>query len=93
MLIGDQNIKISCVMRISRGNFVKNTENNLMIVYLLLQRIEMAINFLEALISEWLEYKGMFVRNNVFVGPREKVGYECELDVVAIDLNEKKTLQ
>ena len=53
----------------------------------------MAINFLEALISEWLEYKGMFVRNNVFVGPREKGGYECELDVVAIDLQEKKILQ
>jgi hypothetical protein len=52
----------------------------------------MATNFLESLISEWLQYKGMFVRTNVFVGPREKGGYECELDVVAIDLQEKRIL-
>ena len=52
----------------------------------------MATNFLESLISEWLEYKGMFVRTNVFVGPREKGGYECELDVVAIDLQAKRIL-
>ncbi len=52
----------------------------------------MATNFLESLISEWLEYKGMFVRTNVLVGPREKGGYECELDVVAINLREKRIL-
>jgi len=53
----------------------------------------MALNFLESLISEWLEYKGLFVRTNVLVGPREKGGYECELDVVAIDVKQKKFLQ
>jgi hypothetical protein len=53
----------------------------------------MAVNYLESLISEWLEYKGLFVRTNVLVGPRAKGGYECELDVVAIDVKEKKILQ
>lgn len=43
----------------------------------------MASNFLEELIAEWYEYRGYFVRRNVNVGPREKGGYECELDVVA----------
>jgi len=52
----------------------------------------MGTNFLESLISEWLEYKGMFVRTNVLVGPRKKGGYECELDVVGIDLQEKRIL-
>ena len=52
----------------------------------------MATNFLESLIAEWLEYKGMFVRTNVLVGPREKGGYECELDVVAIDVQERRIL-
>jgi len=40
------------------------------------------MNFLEQLVSEWLEYKGYFVRRNVHVGKRPKGGYECELDVV-----------
>ena len=53
----------------------------------------MAVNYLESLISEWLEYKGLFVRTNVLVGPRAKGGYECELDVVAIDVTQKKILQ
>ena len=53
----------------------------------------MATNFLESLIAEWLEYKGMFVRTNVLVGLREKGGYECELDVVGIDLQERRILQ
>ena len=52
----------------------------------------MGTNFLESLISEWLEFKGMFVRTNVLVGPRERGGYECELDVVGIDLQEKRIL-
>jgi hypothetical protein len=34
----------------------------------------MAVNFLEALISEWLEYKGLFVRTNVFAGAKRKRG-------------------
>ena len=52
----------------------------------------MTTNYLESLISEWLQYNGMFVRTNVFVGPRQKGGYECELDIIAIDLNEKRIL-
>ena len=52
----------------------------------------MATNFLESLIAEWLEYKGMWVRTNVWVGPLAKGGYECELDVVAINLQEKQIL-
>ena len=53
----------------------------------------MATNFLESLIAEWLEYKGMFVKTNVFVGRRRKGGYECELDIVAVDLHAKRILQ
>ena len=52
----------------------------------------MGVNFLESLIAEWLEYQGMFVKTNVLVGPRPRGGYECELDVVAIDLQNKKIL-
>lgn len=52
----------------------------------------MAVNYLESLISEWLEYKGLFVRTNVFVGLRSQGGYECELDVVAIDVKQRKIL-
>ena len=40
------------------------------------------MNFLEQMVSEWLEYQGYFVRRNVNVGRRAKGGYECELDVV-----------
>ena len=53
----------------------------------------MAVNYLEALITEWCEYRGMFVRTDVLVGPRERGGYECELDVVAIDVKDKRILQ
>lgn len=40
-------------------------------------------NFLEQLVGEWYEYSGYFVRRNVLVGPRDRGGYECELDIVA----------
>lgn len=40
-------------------------------------------NHLEQLISEWLEYKGYFVRRNVKVGKLSHGGFEGELDVVA----------
>ena len=40
-------------------------------------------NFLEALVGEWFEYSGYFVRRNVLVGRRVAGGYETELDVVA----------
>ncbi len=43
------------------------------------------MNFLEELISEWYEYKGYFVRQNVKVGKRDNGGYAGELDIVAFN--------
>jgi hypothetical protein len=43
----------------------------------------MAGNHLEALVAEWYEFRGFFVRRNVQVGKRTRGGYECELDIVA----------
>jgi len=43
----------------------------------------MANNYLEQLIAEWYEYKGYFIRRNIYVGKRPKGGYECELDIIA----------
>ena len=40
---------------------------------------------MEQLISEWLEFKGYFVRNNIKVGPLKHGGHAGELDVVAYD--------
>lgn len=40
-------------------------------------------NHLEQLVSEWLEFKGYFVRRNVKVGKLPHGGHECKLDVVA----------
>jgi len=40
-------------------------------------------NHLEQLISEWLEFKGYFVRRNVKVGKLSHGGHEGELDIVA----------
>jgi hypothetical protein len=45
----------------------------------------MANNYLEQLISEWYEYRGYFIRQNVWVGKRARGGYECELDIVAFN--------
>ncbi len=42
------------------------------------------MNHFEQLATEWLQYKGYFVRTGVQVGPRPRGGYEGELDVVAI---------
>lgn len=42
-------------------------------------------NHLEQLTAEWLEYHGYFVRRSVLVGPRDKGGYEGELDIVALN--------
>lgn len=53
----------------------------------------MATNFLEQLISEWYEYRGYFVRRNVWVGKRAKGGYECELDIVAFHPGEGRLVQ
>lgn len=41
------------------------------------------MNHLEQLVSEWLAFRGYFVRTGVRVGPRERGGFEGELDVVA----------
>lgn len=44
---------------------------------------EVALNFLEQLVSEWYGYKGFFVRTNVKFGKRPEGGCEGEMDVVA----------
>ena len=41
------------------------------------------MNHLEQLVTEWYEYQGYFVRQNVRVAKRERGGYDGELDVVA----------
>ena len=53
----------------------------------------MAANYLEQLLAEWYEYQGYFIRRNVWVGKREKGGYECELDIVAFHPGKKHLLQ
>ncbi|MDP3659218.1 hypothetical protein [Phenylobacterium sp.] len=50
------------------------------------------VNHLEQLVSEWLQYKGYFVRTSIPVGRRPKGGYEGELDVVAIHFKNKHLL-
>ena len=49
-------------------------------------------NFLEQLVAEWYEFNGYFIRRNVHVGKRERGGYECELDVVAFNQEERRLL-
>lgn len=49
----------------------------------------MAGNHLESLVAEWYEFRGYFVRRNVQVGKRPKGGYECELDIVAFNPEER----
>ena len=41
------------------------------------------MNHLEAIIAEYLEWQGFFVRKNVRVGKRKKGGFTGELDIVA----------
>lgn len=43
------------------------------------------MNYLEQLLSEWYQYKGYFVRQNVRVGKRKSGGYDGELDIVAFN--------
>ncbi len=50
------------------------------------------MNHLEQLVSEWLQYKGYFVRTSVPVGARDRGGYEGELNVVAVHLPHKHLL-
>jgi hypothetical protein len=48
------------------------------------------MNHLEALVAEWLTYRGYFVRTSVRVGLREEEGgYAGELDVVAVNPSTK----
>ncbi len=53
----------------------------------------MAGNHLEALVAEWYEIRGYFVRMNVQVGKRPNGGYECELDIVAFHPGNKALVQ
>ena len=53
----------------------------------------MASNYLEQLIAEWYEYKGYFIRQNVWVGRRARGGYECELDIVAFHPGNNRLVQ
>ncbi len=42
------------------------------------------MNYLEQLVREWYEYRGYFVRRDLWVGLEPSDGsYECELDIVA----------
>ncbi len=52
----------------------------------------MATNYLEQLLSEWYQFSGYFVRQNVLVGRRPNGGYECELDIVAFHPKTKHIL-
>jgi hypothetical protein len=42
------------------------------------------MNHLEQLVSEWLQFKGYFVKSCMSVGPRQRGGFEGELDVVGL---------
>ena len=53
----------------------------------------MSSNFLEQMVAEWYELEGYFVRRNVWVGKRDKGGYECELDIVAFNPESKHLVQ
>jgi hypothetical protein len=43
------------------------------------------MNHLEQLVSEWLQYRGYFVKVSVLVGRRPRGGSEGELDVVGLN--------
>jgi hypothetical protein len=51
------------------------------------------MNFLEQLTSEWLEYRGYFVRRHVRVDVRGASPQDCELDVVAFHPESQHLLQ
>jgi hypothetical protein len=51
------------------------------------------MNFLEQLTSEWLEYRGYFVRRHVRVDVRGASPLDCELDVVAFHPESQHLLQ
>jgi hypothetical protein len=41
------------------------------------------VKYLEELVREWYEYRGYFVRRDMWVGLESDGTYECELDIVA----------
>lgn len=47
------------------------------------------MNFLEALVAEWYEYSGYFVRSNPRARKRRKGGWDVELDVLAFSPSER----
>jgi hypothetical protein len=51
------------------------------------------MNFLQQLTSEWLEYRGYFVRRHVRVESPDKGVADCELDVVAFHPETQHLLQ
>ncbi len=50
------------------------------------------MNHLEQLVSEWLQYRGYFVRTSVQVGPRPNGGFEGELDVIGVHLGQQRLI-
>lgn len=50
------------------------------------------MNHLEAIIAEYLEWQGFFVRTNIQVGKLEKGGFAGELDIVAYKPDEPRRL-
>ena len=50
------------------------------------------MNHLEALIAEYLEWQGFFVRTNIQVGKLAKGGFSGELDIVAYKPDEPRRL-
>jgi hypothetical protein len=53
----------------------------------------MTANYLEQLAAEWYEYSGYFVRRNVPVGPRPGGGFEGELTILAVHLDQRRVVQ
>lgn len=49
-------------------------------------------NHLEKLVAEWYEYKGFFLRKNVYVDPKPKGGYAGELDIIGVHPSEKRLI-
>ncbi|MGD8978282.1 MAG: hypothetical protein PVG91_11805 [Gammaproteobacteria bacterium] len=53
----------------------------------------MSANYLEQLAAEWYEYSGYFVRRNVPVGPRPGGGFDSELTILSVHLDQRKVVQ
>ncbi|KPK52587.1 MAG: hypothetical protein PVI25_01685 [Gammaproteobacteria bacterium] len=53
----------------------------------------MSSNYLEQLAAEWYEYRGYFVRRHVMVGAKPGGGYEGELTILAVHLEQRDVVQ